>query len=82
MFFQESLAFGSYRVNALMEYSRVLERPSANNPLYAFALMRVAEIAERTGEREKAKMAYEQIATELPASAPAAEVPRWVRSSE
>ena len=79
MFFKESLAFGSYKVNALTNYSAVLQRGADDTPLYAFALLRVAELSERAGESEAARAAYQQLLSELPKSPAVADVPRWAR---
>ena len=79
MFFHESLTYGSYYANAEMQYSMVLEHPPRQNPLYPFALLRLAELAERAGDLEKARAAYGQLTTELASSVPSADVPRWAQ---
>lgn len=79
MLYKESAAFGSYYTNAAEAFGRVLEHPPSENPLYAFALLRVAQIAEQMGERGKAKETFSQVASEFAKSDAAAEVPGWAR---
>jgi TolA-binding protein len=79
MFLSESLAYGSFFPNAESSFSRVLERPATENPLFAYALLRLAECAERQGETDKAKAAYAQLASEMPKSPAAHDIPSWAK---
>jgi TolA-binding protein len=79
MFFVESRPFGSYYVNAREEYARVLESPPQKNPLYPFAMLRIAEIDDLMGSHANAREAYRDLAQRFAKSDAVAEIPKWAR---
>jgi hypothetical protein len=68
MYLKEGLAFGAYLANAADTFADVADDPQADPALVAFALMRLEQTSELTGDASRVAESKERLSRDFPKS--------------